>query len=118
MRTKDEKVSLKNLAKGAAIERFDLELKKIITNILDVNTDADAVREITLKVKLKPSEDRDFVAIGFQVTAKPAPLSAVFTKAFLDRDVQGQGEAFEFQPHQEPDLPINVTSITKENNND
>jgi hypothetical protein len=53
-------VSLQNLGGGAAIELFDLELQKVLENISDENTRPAVVREITLKVKIKPGDDRDY----------------------------------------------------------
>jgi hypothetical protein len=52
------KVSLSNIGNGAASERFDLELSKVIANIRDINTDATKSRSITLKVTFMPHGDR------------------------------------------------------------
>jgi len=56
-------VSLASLCKGAAIERFDDELKKVLENMMDVNTGV-GPREIVLKVRLKPNDDRTSAAGG------------------------------------------------------
>lgn len=67
---KDEGVlSLANLAGGAAVEAFDIQLEKVLENILDPNTNPTAVREVTLKVKIKPDENRAFGPMEF--TCKP-----------------------------------------------
>lgn len=61
----EEIVNLPGLARGAAVELWAEELKKVAANILDVNTDPKATREITLKATILPNEDRtnasDFV---------------------------------------------------------
>ena len=51
-------VDLENLNGGAIQELFDVEWKKIVDNIADLNTKPDAAREITIKVgkkKVAPS---------------------------------------------------------------
>ncbi len=68
----EEYLSLSNLKSGAAVEMFDDELKRVLTNIQDVNTDPKTVRELTLTVKIKPSEDREFGAVSMEVKSKLA----------------------------------------------
>lgn len=111
MKTNEENLSLENICDGAAIERFDIVLQDILNNILDVNTEADTVREIKLTVKIKPSPDREILSIAFQVVPKPAPLSPLFTNAFIDKDVKGNAEAHEFSTPVQQELPKNVTKI-------
>lgn len=61
-------VTLENLAGGALKERFDAALEKVMANIYDENTQANAIREIQLSVKMKPSDDRKVVQ--YVVSAK------------------------------------------------
>jgi len=112
-----EKLSLTNIVGGAAIERFNLALQEIFDNIMDVNTDADAKREIVLKVAMKPNKDRDMIVYGLQVITKPAPLSAVTSHAVMGRGINGEGEAYEVIPHQQKELPVNVKPIKWRENN-
>jgi hypothetical protein len=49
-------VDLNTISGGAAIELFKDEIKKVIENILDINSDPGKVREIHLIVKFKPSK--------------------------------------------------------------
>lgn len=49
-------MTLANLGGGAAVERFQEELQKVITNILDPNTEAQAKRSVVLKVTIKPEK--------------------------------------------------------------
>lgn len=67
-----EDVTLVNLNNGAAVELFDLELRRVIENIEDENVKPDAVREITLKVTIKPNEDRDLAAVAISCKSKLA----------------------------------------------
>lgn len=82
--TDDEKfVSLATLNSGAAIELFDNELDTVLQNILDPNTKADAAREVILKVKIKPAENRKHADVSIQVSSKLAPAQESKTVFFL-----------------------------------
>jgi len=118
MHTCDEELSLSTMMEGAAIERFDVALYEILENIKDLNTDAEAVREITLKVKIKPDKERNFITFGMQVMSKPAPLSAIFSKAFVEKDAIGKIECREIEGPRQMELPTNVTKINERKAND
>lgn len=92
-------VSLATINGGAAIERFDHELKKIVENINDVNTDPKATRKVTLELTIKPTEDRTMCAYDIKVNGRPASMRAV--SAFFYLSYQG-GEvvAVENNPQQ------------------
>jgi hypothetical protein len=79
----EDVVSLASLAGGAAIERFDDELARVVANVLDPNTDEKATRTITLKVKVKPGRDRDFGAVSFSVGSQLAQARPVETMVFF-----------------------------------
>ena len=49
MHTNEEKLTLSNLGNGAAVELFGIELRRVLKDVMDPNTDPKAVREITLK---------------------------------------------------------------------
>lgn len=101
MFTNDEPISLKNLGGGAAIERFDDELSRVLDNVMDPNTDAEKVREVTLKVKIKPTKDRDMGAVSIEVNGKIASPSGYPTQIFIGRDsLTGMVEAYESNPKQ------------------
>lgn len=99
-----EKVSLKDLLGGAAIEAFDYELSRIVGNILDPNTVAIATREIILKVKIKPTEDRELGAISCNCSAKLAPSKPLTSRLYFGMH-NGKAVAIEHDPKQ-PQLPI------------
>jgi len=82
-------LSLITLKGGAAIEMFDFELQKVLDNIMDPNTVAEAVREITLKVKIKPDKDRTFGPIAICPSCKLAPQEPVMSQIFFGQDKDG-----------------------------
>ena len=95
----EEPVTLYSLAGGAAAEQFDRELSSIVENILDPNTDAEGVREINLKLKIKPGNDRRIGAVSIQVTSKTGPIQAIGTMFFFGKH-QGKCFAVENNPSQ------------------
>lgn len=118
MKISEEKMSLANLADGAAIERFDIALQEVANNIQDVNTEATAVREVVLSVKIKPDEDRNIGGIEINALPKLAKFMPVVTKAFLGKDIKGDGEIYELSVPKQMDLfQNNVTMIKKEMSN-
>ena len=65
--------SLDALMDGAVTERFNHELQKLWENIYDMRTDPEKVREISLKFRFKPNQNRDSAVMSYDVTVKTAP---------------------------------------------
>jgi len=105
----EEKVSLATLKGGAAIEVFDMALQRVLDNINDPNTKPSATREVTLKVTIKPSEDRGSGAIAIACSSKLASIQEVGTVLYFGKDEMGDGAAFEFNARQ-PELFRTVNS--------
>lgn len=98
-----ESVSLATLANGVAVERFDYELNRVLENIADYNTSATAMREVTLKIKLKPNEERSFSIVDIHASSKLAPIKPETTSLYINGSV-----ASEFNPRQETFLKKEV----------
>lgn len=111
MRFNTEKISLANLAGGAAIERFDVALQEVLNNIQNVNTESTEARKVVLEVTLKPDEYREQVNISLKVVAKNAPLSPMSVNASLETDVRGNMEAYEIIKPKQQIIPSNVSKI-------
>lgn len=92
-------VTLDTLAQGAAIEKFEDELNRVLENILDPNTKPTAARSVTLVVSFKPDEDRSFANTLIEVKAKLAPSRGVGTAIYIDRHA-GRAVATEYNPRQ------------------
>ena len=90
--------SLDNLGGGAAVERFNDALSRVIENIMDVNTD-DKAREITLKVKLKPNASRQRCDVIYAVSTKTSPAEALTTTLYVGK-AGGDFIASEYDPKQ------------------
>lgn len=92
------RMSLATLAGGAAVEKFDAELDRVLQNITDINTTG-AERSVSLKVKLKPDPERSFCSVAVQVTSTLAPEEPFGTQMFLGKE-GGHTVAYEHNPKQ------------------
>lgn len=107
-----EMVSLATLARGAAIERFDDELKKVLDNILDPNTTPDKVRSVSLTVRIKPDKDRSLCMVDVEAKAGLASPSSVQTRFFVGR-ANGKAVAYEHDPRQQQLFPEQKPTIVQ-----
>jgi hypothetical protein len=92
-------VTLENLADGAAAQLFQSELGKVLRNIQDPNTDATAVRKVTLEVSFQPDEERELGEVKVKATSKLAGLKGAHTRVFFGNH-QGELVATEYNPKQ------------------
>jgi hypothetical protein len=105
MFTKEDEISLVNLAEGAGIELFDLDLIKVIKNIEDPNNQIKFKREINLVVEFTPTDAKGMVDVKIGVKTKLAARNVVSTNVIYGRDPLSQKlEAREFISQQR-DLP-------------
>ena len=106
----NETISLETLKGGAVIQLFNEELAKVMENIMDPNTEAEAVREVTLKVKIKPDRDRATGSVQIIPTAKLAPAVALGTRMFFGKK-GGKYLAWEHDP-QQLQLPMSREDVS------
>ena len=109
-------VKIGDLANGAAIERCNLELDKVLENIMDPNTSPGVCREIKLKIKIKPTDDRTVGGVSIQATSKLAPVTEHMTQVHIGKDITGKGEMSEIIKEElfpEMNEHGNITPITK-----
>lgn len=88
-----ETISLTTICDGGVPEVFERELREVLANITDPNTDPEAVRSLTIKFVFKPYEDRSGAHVNF--TCKPAlqPVQMRKSQLFLSRHT-GQLQAY------------------------
>lgn len=82
-------INLMDFADGAVAERFNLELRKVLDNIADPNTDPKKVRKVTLTVSLKADDKRDIASVGIVAKSTIVPAKDIETKIVLDYDTKG-----------------------------
>lgn len=108
----DEKLELYNIGSGAAAELFDIQLSKVLNNIMDINT-VDGSREINLKFKLQPNDRRDEVGIDISCSSRLGAVAGFKTAAKIGRGYDGRPAANEILTKQKS-LFDNVTELRKE----
>jgi hypothetical protein len=95
-----EKVALGNLGRGAALELFDREFNRALANIVDPNTKAEGVREITLRVKISPDENREAADVEVECKSKLCGNKPFKTQMFVGKASGAGVVAFESNPKQ------------------
>ena len=94
-----ESVTLSTIAAGALNELFEAELKRVLSNITDPNTDDKQKRSITMKVTFKPNRDRDAADVEVTCGSKLAGIMTVETKVYMGKH-RGELIAVENDPRQ------------------
>jgi hypothetical protein len=96
---KREGITLATIRGGAVEERFQVVLDEVLRNIEDPNTDAKTVREISIKILIKPDETRMMGAVAIKVGSKVAGIRSLGTAFFFGR-ADGAPVAMENNPEQ------------------
>lgn len=115
-------IKLAELADGAVAERFNLEMQRVLDNIMDPNTDPKKVRTLTLKISFKADENRDIVTANIDTKANLAPVVGIGTKFLLDRDGNGNVVGAEliqtslFRKDEDPRPASNVSYMERKQN--
>lgn len=97
--TTEQPVTLENLANGGAVELWEHELQRVLQNIADANTNPTTVRQLTLKVSIKPTEERTAAAIAVEVTSKLAGSKPITSTLYMGRK-DGRLVAVSYDPRQ------------------
>lgn len=87
--SKVDSISIENINDGAVTELFEEEWLKVIRNIADLNTKPDAIREITIKVKIKPDKTRRTAVSTIMVESKLPPLKPHESFVFFEKTQDG-----------------------------
>ena len=98
MQIEEKEKSILEMGRGAIMERVDYEMAKVIKNILDENTKATGVRELTVKVKLTPDDKREVIKVDTITSSKLQPTNAIVTALYLGKDQNGAIGAIEMTP--------------------
>lgn len=93
------KQSILEMARGAILEACDVEVSKVMENILDVNTQATKKREVNIKIVFEPSADRQQVNVSAVSSSKLVASNAVQTSLFCGKDSSGNIQAVEMTPN-------------------
>ncbi|MFZ0662140.1 MAG: hypothetical protein WAM66_05565 [Acidobacteriaceae bacterium] len=95
-------INIGNINDGAMIEAFDIEFRRALENIADINTPSTATREVTLKLLLKPHDNRVTIDTEFKASSKLAAIETNKSKCFMGKSEDGSLVAFTSDPRQMP----------------
>lgn len=87
--------SLDDMMDGGITQRFNRELRRILQNVFDPNTDPKKVRELTIKWKIKPNSERNGAVFEVEINGKTAPMVPMTQMVMLLRDDEGNVAAQE-----------------------
>ena len=94
-----EVITIATICNGGVPEVFERELREVLANIADPNTDAEKARGLTIRFVFKPLEDRSGASASF--TCKPTlqPVQVAKSQLFLSRH-SGQLKAYALDTRQ------------------
>lgn len=84
-----ERLSLDTLMQGAVQEKFENELKRVLENIMDPNTDYKKKRKLTIDFDFFTNEDRDETLFECVVKSKIIPAKPVASRLLIGKDSEG-----------------------------
>ena len=87
-KNKTVKKSILEMGHGLILELADHEMKKILSNIADPNTDPKKMRKLTIELKMVPNEDRSQIVVTSSAKTNLAPNKpqsvTLFNQAYVD----------------------------------
>ena len=86
----EDTLSFATLAGGGVEEKLQYALSEVAANIADPNTDAKNARSITMKISIKPNEQRSIANMSIDVSTALAAPVGISTTLMIDRDKEGK----------------------------
>lgn len=102
-------LTLETVAHGAAPELFAQEVQKVLANIADPNTSAEAKRSVTITVTFAPKSERDGATVAIDCKSKLAPKAGEKGTVFIGRKRDGSFQASVYDPKQ---MQLNLDNET------
>ena len=91
------KFDVSMLAGGAVGEQIQMEVQKVYDNILDLNTDNNKVRKLTISVTFKQQKtDKEVVDVSVVTKSTLSPTNAIDTTLLIEKDGDGKAIANEW----------------------
>lgn len=94
----NSKTSILEMARGAIMERADYEVRRVIDNIMDVNTKATEKRKITITVEFKPDDERQVIQVSAHAKSALASTNPISTSLYVAADFNGEMQVVEMVP--------------------
>ena len=81
-------MKLDELCRGVLTEIVNMDLEKIVENILDPNTSETKKRKLTINISFSPNSGRDLVDVDITTKTILAPVEGVNTKIVIGKDLK------------------------------
>lgn len=88
-------LNLDQLAQGGVQELFDMNVKKVLENVQDLNTEPKVKRKMTITIDFIPDETRRVILLDSNVKVSLAPVRGVVSTVLAGKNAQGEIEANE-----------------------
>ncbi len=99
--------SILTMAQGAIEEKVDYEVSRVIENIMDVNTRADAKRKIVIMLEFMPDAERKHISISASAKSTLVPTASATTSVLITTDGNGEMVVAEMVPQIPGQININ-----------
>lgn len=82
------------------VEKIEDEMEEVLKNIFDINTEATTTREISVKIKVKPLDNRKGCTYTIESSNKLASKRSFSGQAVIGMGIDGKVEIFGNDPDQ------------------
>ncbi len=82
------RISLDSLGGGALSEKVNMDLMKIVNNIMDPNTKANKARKLTITLTFVPDESRQVITTKMETKTSLVPIEAAATTLLAGKDLR------------------------------
>jgi hypothetical protein len=89
-------IKLASIARGSLEEQFNYELKRVLENIYDPNTEPEKKRKITIEMVFTPDDEREIVKIACKTKSVLVTARQINSKFVLGKHEDGSIGASEF----------------------
>jgi hypothetical protein len=93
-------MNIANIANGALIEQVDVEIARVLDNIMDPNTETKKKRKITIVLQFECNDDRDISDVTFVTKSVLAPQRPISARIAFDKNSSGKIIAEELRKNQ------------------
>lgn len=87
---KNQHIDLATFAGGALQERMNIDVNKVLENVMDPNTDSGKARSVTLKITFKPNEARNVANVTVTSKITISPAKDLSSSIMIDFDEDGE----------------------------
>src|ERR1700690_1206103 len=95
-----ETMNLGNICEGKGLDVVDNTIQKVLNNIADLSTPAEQKREVIIKLKFEPAENRELGTVSFTCEAKLASVKPAKGNFFMARRADGTVRGYARDPKQ------------------